>query len=139
MNLIGLHNLARENNIDVLFFKHKKNGCAIKLPSGEMVVGLNITIYNEQCEREVLAEELAHCLTNSFYYLQNTTSPIYLSNVAKAETTALHKKMELLINANDLKQALNKTTNVYELAEMFDVDSNFLQQTMKYYREKNLI
>lgn len=139
MNLLELNNLATQNNIEVLYFSHKKDGCAIKLPDGEMVIGLNFNTYSENRQREVLAEELGHCLTDSFYYLENSNSPIYLSNVAKAESTALHKKMELLVDIDKLKHVLHKTKNIYDLSELFDVSTQFMQKTLEYYKCKNFI
>ncbi len=85
-------------------------------------------------ERVHLAHELGHCETGSFYNVYST-----LDIRGKQERRADGWAISRLMPFYELKNALNAgITEVWELAEYFDVTEDFIHKAVRYYREKNI-
>lgn len=81
-------------------------------------------------EKVILAHEIGHCETGSFY---NIHSPHDLRE--KHEYTANKRSYQILIPHADLKAAVKKgLTEIWELAEYFDVPCEFMQRAAEYWQ-----
>lgn len=79
-------------------------------------------------EKVILAHEIGHCETGSFY---NIHSPHDLRG--KHEYTANKRSYQILIPHAELKAAVKKgLTEIWELAEYFDVPCEFMQRAAEY-------
>lgn len=85
---------------------------------------------NVQQEREALAHELGHCEYGGFY---NRYSRYDIR--AKAERRADKWAFARLVPYGRLMQAVRHgVTEVWELAELFDVSCEFMQRAIAYYK-----
>ena len=85
---------------------------------------------NVQQEREALAHELGHCEYGGFY---NRYSKYDIR--AKAERRADKWAFARLVPYGRLMQAVRHgITEVWELAELFDVSCEFMQRAIAYYK-----
>ena len=85
---------------------------------------------NAQQERESLAHELGHCEYGGFY---NRYSRYDIR--AKAERRADKWAFARLVPDGRLVKAVRQgTTEVWELAELFDVSPDFMRRAMEYYK-----
>lgn len=85
---------------------------------------------NVQQEREALAHELGHCEYGGFY---NRYSKYDIR--AKAERRADKWAFARLVPYGQLMQAVRHgVTEVWELAELFDVSCEFMRRAVDYYK-----
>ena len=85
---------------------------------------------NVQQEREALAHELGHCEYGGFY---NRYSKYDIR--AKAERRADKWAFARLVPYGRLMQAVrHDITEVWDLAELFDVSCEFMQRAIAYYK-----
>ena len=85
---------------------------------------------NVQQEREALAHELGHCEYGGFY---NRHSKYDIR--AKAERRADKWAFAKLVPYGQLVQAVRHgVTEVWDLAELFDVSCEFMQRAIAYYK-----
>lgn len=85
---------------------------------------------NVQQEREALAHELGHCEYGGFY---NRYSKYDIR--AKAERRADKWAFTRLVPYGRLMQAVRHgITDVWDLAELFDVSCEFMQRAIAYYK-----
>lgn len=85
---------------------------------------------NVQQEREALAHELGHCEYGGFY---NRHSKYDIR--AKAERRADKWAFARLVPYGRLMQAVRHgVTEVWDLAELFDVSCEFMQRAIAYYK-----
>ena len=85
---------------------------------------------NVQQEREALAHELGHCEYGGFY---NRYSKYDIR--AKAERRADKWAFAKLVPYGQLMQAVRHgVTEVWDLAELFDVSCEFMQRAIAYYK-----
>lgn len=85
---------------------------------------------NVQQEREALAHELGHCEYGGFY---NRYSKYDIR--AKAERRADKWAFARLVPYGRLMQAVRHgVTDVWDLAELFDVSCEFMQRAIAYYK-----
>ena len=95
-----------------------------------------------ECDREckqLLSEEIGHVLCDAFYPLCYCCDELKAVNVMKQESKARHCSIRLQVPLCELKIALEKSTDDYEIAEMLDVNIQTLQEAVEYYRMKRLI
>ena len=140
MDLLGLEIYTTEKNILIDdFYIAGQKGMCVKY-NGKYRIVLNSRLIECDQERKlVLAHELGHCETDMFYYIQDLQNPLYNQNILKAERQAAKKSYEFLVPIDDLKTALKRTKDVYELAEFFDVTETVIKNATAYYRRKGLL
>ncbi len=86
-------------------------------------------------EKVHLAHELGHCETGSFYNIYSSLD-IREKQERRADGWAVLKLMPFC----DFKNALSLGfTEIWELAEYFEVTEEFVLKAIKYYREKNFL
>ena len=140
MDLLSLEIYTKEKNIPIDdFYIAGQKGMCVKY-NGKYRIVLNSRLIECDQERKlVLAHELGHCETDMFYYIQDLQNPLYNQNILKAERQAAKKSYEFLVPIDDLKTALKRTKDVYELAEFFDVTETVIKNATAYYRRKGLL
>lgn len=89
--------------------------------------------------KEILSEELGHIVCSAFYPLSYCGDRLKRANIQKQERRALNYASRLQVPLCELKNALEKTRDDYEIAEMLDVDIETLRQAVEYYRNKGLL
>lgn len=140
MNLIELEEYTQESGIPVDdFFITGQKAMCVKY-NGRYRIALNEKLIDGDNDRRlVLAHELAHCETDMLYYIEDLRNPLHNQNVRKAEQAAKKKSYEYLVPVQELKTAVKKTKNVFELAEIFSVPDALLKAAVEYYRRKKLL
>ncbi|MEG2454095.1 MAG: hypothetical protein RSB20_04435 [Clostridia bacterium] len=132
-----LYNVAIDNNISIAYGKlHNKQAFCCEFEEKHIVIDYNCT-NSEQTETLLIAEEIGHCISDSMYYLRSTYSPIQQLNVNKAEYVAKCWAMRAIVPICQLKSALKTTTDTYVLADMFDVNNDYMLDVIKMYKSKN--
>ena len=129
MTLNQLYNIADKNNISVYHFPLS--------PVKSMSVPGNIGIDVNQVEtlaeeKESFAHELGHCMKNAFY-----TGKSSYELRSQKEYRADKWAVQTLLPYNELLIALKKgITEIWEIAEYFDVTENIVKKALKIYESK---
>ena len=131
MKLLGLYDFAEQQNIGVLSFPMKENGSmSIMTEDGSCYVGMDESVMDGCVEERVhLAHELGHCATGAFY---NRYSPFDLrqKHERKADAWAIRR----LIPEAELQEAVSAgITELWDLAELFDVSNEFMHKAVQFY------
>lgn len=114
-------------HIDCYNFSHMPS---ISMPDkNESYIGINpFLIHSHSEEKVMLAHELGHCSTGSFYN-RYAALDIRLKHEHRADKWAIKK----LVPKNELKEACKYCTNRWELSEYFGVTEDFMQKALDYY------
>lgn len=130
MHINDLYAIADKNNISVYHFPL---GSSIKSMSVPGAIGMDADHIETTAEEQtMLAHELGHCVTGSFY---TGNSPHELK--AQKEYRANKWAVQTLIPFTELSEAFqNDITDPWELAEYFNVSRDFINFTIKYYEDK---
>lgn len=125
----GLLEFAKEEHIQIDFFPMKK----IKACSIPRSIAINPNMIENNRElKECIAHELGHQATGSFYKLRSR-----FETRSRMEERATRWAVQKLISADSLKKALEKGyTEVWQLAEYFDVPENFIKDTIRIHKLK---
>lgn len=132
-NLIGLYQIADEDNIMVDCYDLKQNpSLSIMDSNGDCYIAIDpIQLLSEIDEKMKLAHELGHCETGAFY---DRNSP--LSNRGQCECKAETWAIKKLIPKDELSNAVNcGYRELWELAEYFDVPEKFMRKAIDYYNQ----
>lgn len=129
-----LYELAKKRDIEVLCFPLPITGAlAVMDRRGSCTIGIDpMQLQSEADEKVKLAHELGHCLTGSFY---NRFTPLDIreKHERRAERWAIHN----LVPRSKFNEALRRGyTEVWQLAELFDVTEPFMQSVVEYYQGK---
>lgn len=131
MTVNELYDSAEENDVPILEYDLTPfDSMALQDDDFRCCVGLNSKKKFTQAELKViLAHELGHCKTGSFY---NRYSKFDL--VCQHEYRANRQAVLDLVPYEDLMEALQDgITEVWELAEHFDVTEDFIRTVFKHY------
>ena len=111
-----------------------KEANALSFPEGWIAMDVD-KFENSIEEKEVLAHEMGHIETGSFY---NFFSPFDIK--AKHENKANKQAIKKLVPLDELKEALiNGFTEIWQLAEYFDVSTIFMTKCIAYYKDVSLL
>lgn len=136
MHTQALYDLARQQNIDVLTHPLPQTGSlSVMLESGRCFVGLDRSVCDGATQERVhLSHELGHCVTGSFY---NIYAAVECRQ--RHENRADKWAISTLIPVEDLDEAVAQgCTEIWELAERFQVTEEFMRKTVCYYVHGNL-
>lgn len=136
MQTLALYDFARQQNIPILSFPLEQTGSmSIMLDSGECRIGMDPRLrHRESQERVHLSHELGHCVTGSFY---NIYAPLDCRQ--RHENRANKWAIQALIPVDDLDQAIaDGCTEIWELAERFQVTEDFMRKAVCWYVHGNL-
>lgn len=135
-NLLGLYRMADDNGVAVdCFGLEKREALSFMDPNGECFIAIDpLKLTSIQDETMKLAHELGHCCTGSFY---NRYSPFEIRQ--KQENKADRWAIEKLVSPDDLDDAVAQGyTDLWSLAEYFDVTEDFMRKIVCWYTYGNL-
>lgn len=127
MNTMQLCKYAEENQIDIDYFPLK----VTKSLSIRGSIALNPTLLKTETEtKECLAHELGHQMTGSFYRVGSK-----FETRERMEYRATKWAVTMLIPSQELQYALdNGCTEIWQLAEHFNVSPQFMEYAMQVYQ-----
>lgn len=136
MELSSLYAFAKQQNIEVLPFPMKENGSmSVQADNGLCVIGMDDSVRDgARQERVHLGHELGHCITGSFYSIY-TAIDCRQRHENKADKWAI----QALVPMEDLDAAIaGGCTELWELAERFEVTEEFIKKAVCYYVHGNV-
>ena len=137
--LNNLYTFAEARGIRVHFISlYQKKGCCVKVDD-QYAVALNKNISTIAEEKEVLAEELGHCESDTLYYLEDYANPLFRLNIEQAERRAADWALMRLVPLQELKEQLWCEDNIVFVAEYFNVSKETVYQAVDCYKRKNLL
>ena len=136
MEIQNLYALARQQNIEVFPFPLPQTGSmSIMEDSGACCIAMDDAVLDGAVrERVHLSHELGHCITGSFY---NRYAAVDCRQ--RHENRANKWAIEALIPVDALDEAIaDGCTEVWELADRFQVTEDFIRKAVCYYVHGNL-
>ncbi len=133
MNLEYLEDLIDRENINLIdTYLEDTNGAFVNYEKINMILYNSKNIPSLKEKKEVLAEELGH-----YYYDATYKFDSNLQLVSKQERKAKKWAYNMLVPFEELKKAIrNGITEIYSLAEYFDVSNLFMSKCLVFYLEK---
>ncbi len=132
MEVLDLYNLTEKEKIDIIDYKWSKAKARIFEENNEYSIGIDYSRINNYIEeKEILAEELGHYYCGALYYID---SDITLKR--KCENRAKKWAYSVLVPFKKLKEKIAQGFDLYDLAEYFDVDYNYMNDCINFYTEK---
>ena len=136
MDLGQLYDLAEQEQISIDSFPMKENeSMSMMNPNGSCYIGMDPYILDGGFQEIThLVHEMGHCMTGSFYNLDAA-----LDCRKKHENQADKWAILQLIPVDALDDAIaHGCTEIWELAERFDVSEEFMRKAICYYVHGNL-
>ena len=136
MEIAALYDFAEQQNIEVIPFPMEKSGSmSIMLEDGSCIVGMDASIRDGDTQERVhLGHELGHCVTGSFYNIHAA-----IDHRQRHENRANKWAIQTLIPVEALDDAIAEgCTEVWELAERFQVTEEFIRKAVCLYVHGNL-
>ena len=136
MQLRNLYELAKQQNIEVLSFSLPENeSMSLMLEDGRCFVGMDASVRDGGIQERVhLSHELGHCVTGSFYNIHAA-----VDYRQRHENRANKWAIQALIPVEDLDDAIAEGyTEVWELAERFQVTEEFIRKAVCFYVHGNV-
>lgn len=133
MTLDELHIYAEDREIEVDDFPMRELVSA-SFPENWIAIDTR-KIKTRAEEKVILAHEVGHCETSSFY---NIHSPYDIKERHERKANVWSYKQ--LIPHEDLLAAVKKgITEIWELAEYFDVPYDYMQKAAEYWRQVEMV
>lgn len=130
MTLTELYERAESQGIEVDDFRMRKL-TSVSFPQGWIVMDSS-KIKSPTEEKALLAHELGHCETGSFYNVKSRCD-----TKGRHERRADARAISMLVPEDMFFKKIKKGyTECWELAEEFDVPCEFMQKAMDYYYPK---
>lgn len=130
-----LYKIAEKKDIPIIPFQLPETGSLCVQNGGLCYIGIDEKLLVTEPDKKVhLGHELGHCCTGSFYnrYAARDVRK-------KHENRANRWAIETLIPEDELDNAVaDGYTNIYELAEHFDVTEEFMRMAVCWYTYGNL-
>ena len=136
MQIRNLYDLAKQQNIEVLSFPLPGNeSMSVMLEDGRCFVGMDESVRDGGVQERVhLSHELGHCITGSFY---NRYAAIDYRQ--RHENRANKWAIQALIPVEELDDAIAEgCTEIWELAERFQVTEAFVRKAVCFYVHGNV-
>lgn len=136
MDIAALYTLAEQENIEVLTFPMDHNGSmSVMTDAGACYIGMDESILDGGTQERVhLIHELGHCVTGSFY---NRHAAI--DHRQRHENRADKWAIQRLIPLDKLDEAIAEgCTEIWELAERFEVTEAFMRKAVCYHVHGNV-
>lgn len=132
MNVLDMYKIAENEKIDILDFNWTNTKARIFENDNSYYIGLDYRqLYNSIEEKEILAEELGHYYCNALYYIDS--DKVFKD---KCEYRARKWAYSVLVPFHKLKEKIIQGFNLYDLADYFDVDYNYMYECINFYTEK---
>lgn len=132
MDVICLYEHAEQQGVDIDWLSFlRAEALSVRFDDGHCVIAINPNKIQTAADEKVkLAHELGHCETGSFY---NSYSPFDVRR--KHETRADRWAIKKLIPKDELETAVQGGyTELWELAEYFNVTEPFIRKAVEYYK-----
>ena len=136
MQIQNLYDLAKQQNIEVLSYPMPQNASmSVMLEDGHCVIGMDESVRDGGVQERVhLSHELGHCITGSFY---NRYAAIDYRQ--RHENRANKWAVQALIPVEELDDAIAEgCTEIWELAERFQVTEAFVRKAVCFYVHGNV-
>lgn len=136
MQTAQLYQLAQQENIEVLSYPLPQNGSmSVMLDGGQCFIGLDPSLRDGSVQERVhLSHELGHCVTGSFYNIYAA-----VDSRRRHENRADKWAVTTLISVEELDNAIAQgCTEVWELAEYFQVTEAFIRKALCWYVHGNM-
>lgn len=136
MNVHDLYVLANQQNIEVIETGLPENGSlSVMDDSGNCYIGIDESVMDGGALEIVhMGHELGHCLTGSFYN-RHTRFDIRQRHENRADKWAVRQ----IISVEELDTAIAAGyTEIWQLAEYFDVTEQFMRKALCLYVHGNL-
>lgn len=136
MQIGALYDLAKKENIEVIRFPMAENGSmSIMRDDGVCFIGMDASVLDGGIQERVhLSHELGHCVTGSFYNIYAA-----IDCRQRHENRADKWAIGSLITVDDLDEAVaDGCTEIWELAERFQVTEDFVKKAVCYYVHGNV-
>lgn len=138
--LKDLYSIAEQSDIDIDYITlRNKDGVAVCYDDN-YYIGINKNINEDIRLKSVLAEELGHCCTNSFYTAKSLCADIIPLNVARAEARAKEWALTHIVPIDRLMQSLQENYfDLWQTADDMNITYDQLQKAIEIYARKGLI
>lgn len=136
MQIQNLYTLAQQQNIEVLSCSMPRTeSMSLMLENGSCVIGMDDSVRDGGVQERVhLSHELGHCVTGSFYNIHAA-----IDHRQRHENRANKWAIQALIPVEELDNAIAEgCTEVWELAERFQVTEDFIRKAVCFYVHGNL-
>ena len=136
MQLRNLYEFARQQNIAVIGYPMPENGSmSVMLDDGRCFVGMDDSVRDGGVQERVhLSHELGHCATGSFYNIYAA-----VDHRQRHENRANKWAIQALLPVEALDDAIAEgCTEVWELAERFQVTEEFIRKAVCLYVHGNV-
>ena len=132
MEVLDMYKIAENEKIDILNYNWTNTKARIFEIDNNYYIALDSKQINNSIEeKEILAEELGHYYCNALYYLD---SDKILKD--KCEYRALKWAYSVLVPLQKLKEKIMQGFNLYDLADYFNVDCEYMNDCIDFYTEK---
>lgn len=130
MNVNALYDLAEKQNIDIVNYNDIGYLSLSSSIDGIYVIcTTDAMLESTPLEKVCLSHEIGHCMTGSFY---NSDNP--LDVIGKHERKATVWAIKNTISEDELAKAFEQGyTEIWELAEYFEVTEGFMREAVNYY------
>ena len=127
MTLDDLYRRAERERIEIDDFRMREV-VSVSFPENWIAIDRK-RIRTRKEEKVILAHEIGHCETGSFYNIHSKHDVR-----RKHENRANARACEMLVPYEELQRALKDGyTETWQLAEYFDVPCRFMQQALEYW------
>ena len=136
MEIRSLSDFAKQQNIEVLSYPMPENGSmSVMLEDGKCFIGMDDDLRDGGVQERVhLSHELGHCITGSFYNIHAA-----IDHRQRHENRANKWAIQALIPVEELDDAIAQgCTEVWELAEWFQVTEDFIRKAVCFYVHGNV-
>jgi Zn-dependent peptidase ImmA (M78 family) len=124
-----LYDLADDNKIAVYYFPFESIVSVSERIDGKEVIGIDTDKITAAEELMYVAHEMGHCM-RGYFYTEDT--PLVTRSICerRAEIWSIKK----LVPKDELIEALEQgITEVWELAERFNIPDDFMVKALQYY------
>ena len=136
MQTSNLYDLAKQQNIEVFSYSMPLNASmSVMMEDGTCVIGMDESVRDGGVQERVhLSHELGHCVTGSFYNIHAA-----VDHRQRHENRANKWAIQALIPVEALDDAIAEgCTEVWELAERFQVTEDFIRKAVCLYVHGNV-
>jgi len=133
----NIYEIAEKSNIPIVYMQSRCSiALSVRLAKGNYIIGIDPgKVDNPIEEHAIIAHELSHCITDSFY---NTKTP--LNTRGRMEYRANCKMVTLLVPPETILNAIKAGyTEVWEIAEYLNMPEWVINTAIFIYRRKGLI
>lgn len=135
-DIVELYQEMDNHNIILEAFSlHTEKSISLMDEHGNCYIGIDFRkICSLSDEKVILAHEVGHCRTGSFYNRYSV-----LNDIEQKEHRANIWAVKKIIPFEELEQAFqNGIVEIWELAEHFDVPESFILKTLQVYEEMGI-